>query len=158
MRTTFLNGDSEFKQKGLSYMRSRAENFENYMKFGTDSEDIDEDDEDNKEAVEFFYNTGSFFDYGLSFDFVSIDTFDDMDEAYYRFQLGWGGPSDEVRFYEDGTIEYVYMDWGTGVGFDVSLENWAMWLKDWFEGCCSIDWASIPVEEKVKFEYDEDEE
>lgn len=155
MRTTFLNGDSNFLQKGKNYMNSRIEDFENYMKFGTDNYDTDEDDEDNKEAVEFFYGTGCFYNYGLSFDFVPVDTFDDMEHAYYRYQLSWGGPSDEIRFYEDGTIEYVYMDWATGVGFDVTFKDWAIWLKDWFEGCCSIDWDSIPYEDKVKFEQDE---
>lgn len=154
MRTTFLNGDAEFKKRAHNYMQGRIEDFEGFMKYGTSNEDINEDSEDFEEAEKFFDSTGSFYDYGLSFDFVSIDTFDDMDAAYYRFQLSWGGPSDEIRFYEDGTIEYVFLDWGTGCGFDVTYEDWAIWLKDWFEGCCSIDWDSIPYEDKVKFEED----
>jgi len=52
--------------------------------------------------------------------------------------LSYGGPSEEVRFYftpnakQAYKIEFVYLDWGVGVGFDVTNEDWAKWLFDWF--------------------------
>ena len=66
-----------------------------------------------------------FFDYinqrGLSFDYVEPYTFNDQSEGYWRFQLSWGGPSDEFRIYtkcehskEIDYIEYWYMDWFDG--------------------------------------------
>ena len=70
-----------------------------------------------------------FFDYinqrGLSFDYVEPYTFNDQSEGYWRFQLSWGGPSDEFRIYTKGEyskeidyIEYWYMDWFDGALVD----------------------------------------
>ncbi len=58
---------------------------------------------------------------GLSFDYIEPYTFNDQSEGYWRFQLSWGGPSDEFRIYtkseyskEIDYIEYWYMDWFDG--------------------------------------------
>ena len=64
-----------------------------------------------------------FSSHALCFDFVAPNTFEDQDRGYHRWQLSWGGPSDEFRFYtndEDGLenefdyVEYVFMDWFDG--------------------------------------------
>jgi hypothetical protein len=66
------------------------------------------------------YDEESFYDYGLSFDYVMPYTFDDeQHEGYFRYQLSYGGPSDEFRFYVGPEykvyrIEYVFMDWFDG--------------------------------------------
>jgi len=39
------------------------------------------------------------------------------DDPHYRakrLELSWGGPSDYFLFFEDGTIEYHYLDWYDG--------------------------------------------
>jgi hypothetical protein len=36
--------------------------------------------------------------------------------GYWQYQISWGGPSDEFRFHEDGSIEYRYHDWFDGAG------------------------------------------
>ena len=36
-------------------------------------------------------------EYGLSWDYVEAE--DPTQSGYYRFQLSWGGPSDEFRIY-----------------------------------------------------------
>lgn len=60
---------------------------------------------------------GSLFDYGLSFDYCYPDK---GNPGYFRYQLSWGGPSDEFRIYADRRseynwviwkISYVFMDW-----------------------------------------------
>ena len=33
---------------------------------------------------------------------------------YGQYLMSWGGPSDELRFYYNGKIEYVFMDWFDG--------------------------------------------
>ncbi|WP_127598186.1 hypothetical protein [Nitratireductor alexandrii] len=58
-------------------------------------------------------------EYGLSFDYLPPETFHDQREAYFRYQLSWGGPGDEVRFFvnPDFTchrIEYWFLDWFDG--------------------------------------------
>ena len=55
-------------------------------------------------------------EFGLSFDYVEPNTFDEQPEGYWRYQLSYGGPSDEFRFHDDGTIEYRYHDWFDGAG------------------------------------------
>ena len=68
---------------------------------------------------------GSFEEYGLSFDYVPRGTFKDQRRGYFRWQLSWGGPADEFRFYTDEnlepvTIEYWYLDWFDGAKADLS--------------------------------------
>lgn len=62
---------------------------------------------------------GNFNEYGLSFDYVSPGTFQRQRRGYFRYQLSWGGPSDEFRFYYDENcnpvkIEYWFLDWFDG--------------------------------------------
>ena len=58
---------------------------------------------------------GNLSEYGLSFDYVEPDTFNDQPFGYYRYQLSWGGPSDEFRFWpHDNSITYHFMDWFDG--------------------------------------------
>lgn len=57
---------------------------------------------------------GSPDEYGLSLDFVEEGTFTDQKEPYIRFQLSWGGPSEEFRIYATNEIEFWFMDWYTG--------------------------------------------
>ena len=62
----------------------------------------------------------SFESHALSFDFVAPRTFTDQEEEYFRYQISWGGPSDEFRFFVSDNlaipdrVEYWYMDWFDG--------------------------------------------
>ena len=49
-------------------------------------------------------------EYPLCFDYVEANTFGEH-EAYHRFQMSWGGPQDEIRFYEDNKVTYAFLDW-----------------------------------------------
>lgn len=60
--------------------------------------------------------------YGLCFEYVEAD---EDNEDYFRYQISYGGPSEEIRFYENRT-EFVYLEWFSGVGFDVSNDETAM--------------------------------
>jgi hypothetical protein len=62
-------------------------------------------------------------DYGLCFDYVPGGTFSDQREAYFRYQLSWGGPSDEFRFF---------------VNPDFSCHRIEYWFLDWFDGAHQI--------------------
>lgn len=125
MKITFKNGDTALVKEGRSHLKSRAEAFKAFMK----AEDLENPGED----------LGSFYDYGLSVDYVARETFTDQTEGYLRYQLSYGGPSEEVRFYfspgahEPYRIEFVYLNWFSGVGFDVSGQEWAQWLANLFE-------------------------
>lgn len=76
---------------------------------------------------------GAFHEYGLSFDYVPKETFGDQEQGYFRYQLSWGGPSDEFRFFVDYEkecyrIEYWFLDWYDGAsrqlyGEDLKLMN-----------------------------------
>ena len=62
----------------------------------------------------------------LDFSYVEPNTFDNQPEGYWRWQLSWGGPSDEFRYYHyEGdknsikSIEYAYMDWFDGATMPV---------------------------------------
>jgi len=62
---------------------------------------------------------GNFNEYGLAFDYVAPDTFNGQRRGYFRYQLSWGGPGDEFRFYTDenfkpSRVEYWFLDWFDG--------------------------------------------
>jgi len=75
-----------------------------------------------------------FHEYGLDFSYVEPDTFDNQPKGYHRFQISWGGPSDELRFYTRGEsldneesiidkVEYWFLDWFDEASIDVSKEE-----------------------------------
>jgi len=65
-------------------------------------------------------------EYGLCIDFVPARTFTGQLHGYYRYQLSWGGPSDEVRVWRTGNkpilIEYWFMDWGDGAKLNITRD------------------------------------
>ena len=93
--------------------------------------DVDKDARDQLEqfiAIEFSDLVGydDFFDYvnqsGLCFDRVEPGTFKDQRAGYWRWQLSWGGPSQEFRLFDNGDLEYWYLDWFDGAKVDVKDE------------------------------------
>lgn len=76
---------------------------------------------------------GKLEDYGLCINLVEAGTFKDRREDYIRYQLSWGGPGDELRFYKNGDIEYWFLDWFDGARIDITDDSIARWLKDWVE-------------------------
>ena len=62
---------------------------------------------------------GTFCEYGLSFDYVAPDTFTDQKRGYFRYQISYGGPSEEFRFYADESLDVVKIEF---------------WHLDWFDG------------------------
>jgi hypothetical protein len=77
-------------------------------------------------------------EYGLNWDYVVPNTFDNQEDGYYRWQLSWGGPSDEFRIYTDNkkniqSVEYWYLDWFDGASITVNDEeiiNIIIWQLD----------------------------
>jgi len=53
-------------------------------------------------------------EYGLCIDFVEAGTFRDQRASYWRYQLSYGGPSEEFRIYGNGDVEFWYLDWFDG--------------------------------------------
>jgi len=82
-------------------------------------------------------DTGEVFsEYHLDFGFVPEDTYNDQTEAYWRYQICWGGPSSDIRYYideeaKDGLrIEYWFMDWFDGANIRLTEDDreLAMWV------------------------------
>lgn len=63
---------------------------------------------------------GNWSEYGLAFDYVAPETFgEDQEQGYFRYQISYGGPSEEIRFFTDENfraykIEFWYLDWFDG--------------------------------------------
>ena len=74
-----------------------------------------------------------FLDYILCVDYVEKDTFLDQPEGYWRVQLSWGGPADELRYFvksEDVVVvEYWYLDWHDGAHIVLADEEKQMALE-----------------------------
>jgi hypothetical protein len=78
-------------------------------------------------------------EYGLSIDYVWPNTFKGQRAGYLRYQISWGGPSDEFRFYfvpgeyKPYKIEYWFMDWFDGAKVTCTNGEIANRLWDWLE-------------------------
>lgn len=88
---------------------------------------------------------GNMYEYGLSFDYVAPGTFEDQEQGYFRYQLSWGGPSDEFRFYCGPEfipyrIEYWFLDWFDGASVTLQGKDKELLFEifDWFEGMGSV--------------------
>lgn len=75
-----------------------------------------------------------------------------LEDCYYQLTMMGGGPSDHLRFFHDGTIEYRYHDWFDGAGRVVTGEDWAQGLSFIYSGSLS----RFRHEHKEYLEYEED--
>ena len=103
-----------------------------------------------EKLLEQYYDNSEFYDdeygnlgeHGLCFDYVAPYTFTDQLEGYFRYQLSFGGPSDEFRFYTNPDftvhrIEYVFIDGMDGAKRTLSERNWDL-LNEIYE-CLFVD-------------------
>jgi hypothetical protein len=99
---------------------------------------------------------GTLAEYGLCFDYVSPSTYDDQKEAFFRYQLSWGGPSDEFRFFVNPDfschrIEYWFLDWFDGAHRVLSGDAEALLadLWEWFRDAGAAVIASARDEDEA---------
>jgi len=94
------------------------------------------------EEEKYSYDIGIFPEYGLCFDYVAAGTFTDQQEGYFRYQLSWGGPSEEFRIFgsigsvhNPTRIEFWLLDWGDGAKIDLKGEDFDLLKKiyDFFD-------------------------
>lgn len=111
---------------------------------------------------------GNMYEYGLAFDYVAPYTFTDQAEPYFRYQLSWGGPSDEFRFYASQTsrgwvpyrIEYRFMDWFDGATRELRGSDRALLVEifDWFDSMGSMQAEYDKAMDGWEPTYDDDED
>ena len=89
---------------------------------------------------------GNIYEYGLCFDYVAPDTFGDQSEGYFRYQISYGGPSSEYRFYTNPDfssykVEYWFLDWFDGANRTLSGtdKELLMEIYDWFKDCGTVE-------------------
>lgn len=92
-----------------------------------------------------------FYEYGLCVDYVEPGTFNDQPEGYVRYQISWGGPSDEFRYYvnPDGSvhrIEYWFLDWFDGAHITLKGEEYDI-MDNVFEWLTGGDISHLIAEE-----------
>lgn len=57
---------------------------------------------------------------------------------FKKLLISWGGPSEEIRFYEDGIAEFVLLDWGDKAEIEIAPKGdlgddlIAHFLRDYF--------------------------
>lgn len=81
---------------------------------------------------------GHFCDYGIAFDYVPRGTFEGQELGYFRYQLSWGGPGDEFRYFvgyngkDIHSIEYWYLDWWDGAKIVLEGTEFALLAEIWY--------------------------
>jgi catechol 2,3-dioxygenase-like lactoylglutathione lyase family enzyme len=80
----------------------------------------------------------AFSEYGLALDYVEPNTFEGQREAYVRFQISFGGPSEEVRFFLNPDLslhkaEFWYLDWFDGASTDITLDEATVLMCGWMD-------------------------
>ena len=79
---------------------------------------------DSEDAETYNNAQDEWHDFGLSYQYVEPFTFDDQRDGYWRFQISFGGPSEELRAWFDSNdqlraLEFWFLDWGEGAMVDV---------------------------------------
>ncbi len=151
-KVTFLNGSEKLKEEGIKTLESVRDDLDFLLfyhkkplkeilqrlknRFGVEIDpsqyqwyELDVLKDDIEEEIERILN-----EYPLCFDYVP-------DWGFFRYQIAWGGPQYEIRFYNNGLIEFAYLDWFTGVGFDVTDDKIFNRLKEVLEGSGFFDRA-----------------
>lgn len=87
-------------------------------------------------------------EYGLAFDYVPAGTFNDQRRGYFRYQISYGGPSEEIRFYSDEKLNitschFWFLDWFDGASVRVTGRNLETWREIWedFRECETLQYA-----------------
>jgi hypothetical protein len=75
-----------------------------------------------------------FHEYALAFDYVASGTFNDHKQGYFRYQISYGGPSEEFRFYCDPgfvcyRVEFWFLDWFDGASRTLHGDDKALMLE-----------------------------
>ena len=101
-----------------------------------------------KEGEEDVEDLGNIYEYGLCFDYVAplyVDS-GDQSEGYFRYQISWGGPSSEYRFYvtpdfSSYKVEYWFLDWYDGASRTLSGTDRELLMEiyDWFKDCGTVE-------------------
>jgi hypothetical protein len=113
---------------------------ETNFKIGLNADDFfDEYEDEIREAA-----MEAFHEYGLSFDYVAPGTFNDQEVGFWRYQISWGGPSEEIRFYADRDhhvykAEFWYLDWFDGAPVNVTDDEIVGLLWDQFADTGTVD-------------------
>ena len=88
----------------------------------------------------------SFYEHGLGFDYVSANTFEGQKAGYFRYQISYGGPSDEFRFYTDAgfslhRVEYWFLDWFDGANVVLKGKNFELLeeIFNHFKECGTVE-------------------
>ena len=81
-------------------------------------------------------DAGTWTEYGLGFDYVPKGTFKGQRRGYFRYQISYGGPSEEFRFFVDEVLditraEFWYLDWFDGASVRVTGRNLETWREIW---------------------------
>ena len=91
---------------------------------------------------------GNLNEYGLSFDYVPPGTFTDQKIGFFRYQISWGGPSDEFRFYTNPDfscykVEYWFLDWFDGAKVVLSGKRLELLLEIFenFRECQTVEYV-----------------
>ncbi len=139
--TTSNNSQPTCKDRVKSHLKNRISDLRLLFKAWQNGNEETVSDKDGNEI-------GTFNEYGLSFDYVAPKTFNDQKRGYFRYQLSWGGPSDEFRFYCDENfnvtrIEYWFLDWFDGAKIILNNGDKTLMLEIWddFKECETIKYA-----------------
>lgn len=118
-------------------MNNRVHDIHFYMTNGVDSNsrNVHAEGSDEYNAFELFYETnGSFHDYYFSAKYITKEDSDNR-EGYLNVVLS-DDEKECLRFYfnmdsaQSYKIEYLYMEFNTGVSLSVTTEGWAQWFAD----------------------------
>ena len=132
VQTLNLDGVKPNKEKKCSEL-VKEKYQENLKEYEQAKNFLDIDKSERNKFEEFLSDTfedlnqyDDFFDYvnqsGLCFDRIEAGTFKDQRAGFWRWQLSWGGPSEEFRLFDNGDLEYWYLDWFDGACVKVQDE------------------------------------
>ena len=107
------------------------------------------------EGIEYVEDLGTIHEYGLSFDYVAPGTYTGQRVGYFRYQISWGGPSEEFRIWTNPDlspykIQFWFLDWSDGASLTLTGKRFDQFADFFTSYFVASETARVVLEESTK--------
>ena len=126
-----LSMNDENMKEFYYYLEDRAEDFLRFKKALEEGDDVIEELNEYGLCLDEYSRNDIIEIYPWIEDAIKEGKIDYFNKVLV-YELSTGGPGDRLYIFDTGQIIYQFLPWFAGIAIDVSDEEWASWLYDYF--------------------------